>query len=126
MERFRGGRVPEHIRRGLKAARQQLGWSQAELGRRVGLPQAHISGIETGRIRPRFDTLLEVARILRMDLLLVPASRVPMVHALVREAARPPGSRQRSLYGEALWDDEPPDRRPAVAERRRRKFDDMV
>lgn len=107
MKNPRAGRVPEDICRELKAARRRLGWSQAELGRRVGLPQAHISGIETGRIRPRFDTLLEVARILRMDLMLVPASRVPMVHALVREAARPPGARQRSLYGEALWDDAP-------------------
>ena len=107
MEKLRIGRIPEHIRRDLKAARKQLGWSQAELGRRVGLPQAHISGIETGRIRPRFDTLLEVARILRMDLVLVPASRAPMAHALAREAARPPGARQRSLYGEALWDDAP-------------------
>lgn len=126
MEKLRLGKVPENIRRELKAARKQLGWSQAELGRRVGLPQAHISGIETGRIRPRFDTLLEVARILCMDLMLVPASRVPMVHALVREASRPPGAPQRSLYGEALWDDEPSDRHPAVTGRPRRKFDDMV
>ena len=126
MKNLRFGRIPEHICRDLKAVRKQLGWSQAELGRRVGLPQAHISGIETGRIRPRFDTLLEVARILRMDLMLVPASCVPMVHGLVREAARPPGSRQRSLYGEVLWDDEPSDRRPADAGRPRRKFDDMV
>ena len=106
MERLRIGRIPENICRDLKAARKRLGWSQAELGRRVGLPQAHISGIETGRIRPRFDTLLEVARTLRMDLKLVPASRGPMVDALVREAGRPPGARQRSLYGEALWDDD--------------------
>ena len=126
MEKLRLRKIPEDFRRDLKAARGRLGWSQAELGRRVGLPQAHISGIETGRIRPRFDTLLEVARILRMDLMLVPASCVPMVHGLVREAARPPGSRQRSLYGEVLWDDEPPDRRPAVASRLRRKFDDMA
>ena len=105
MKTPRTGGIPENIRRDLKTARKRLGWSQAELGRCVGLPQAHISGIEAGRIRPRFDTLLEVARALRMDLKLVPASCGPMVDALAREAERPPGARQRSLYGEALWDD---------------------
>ena len=49
--------------------RRKRGWTQAELGKRVGLPQMHISGIETGRVVPRFDTLLELVRILGFDLL---------------------------------------------------------
>ena len=66
-------------------ARKARRWSQAELGRRTGLPQAHISGIETGKIVPRFDTVLELVRILERDLVLVPRALVPAVSTLVRE-----------------------------------------
>jgi len=64
--------LPADIRRELLSARRKRGWSQAELGVRVGLPQMHISGIETGKVVPRFDTLLDLVRVLEHDLLLVP------------------------------------------------------
>jgi len=78
-------RLPAAIRRELVTARHKRGWSQAELGRRVGLPQMHISGIETGKIAPRFDTLLDLVRVLGHDLLMVPRSLVPAVQALIRD-----------------------------------------
>lgn len=81
-------RLPEALRRELREARLTRGWSQLELGRRVGLPQSHISGIETGRIVPRFDTLLELVRVLDFDLVLVPRPLVPAVQALVRDYRR--------------------------------------
>ena len=58
--------LPEDMRRALKEAREKRGWSQRELGSRLGLTQAHISGIESGKIVPRYDTLLELVRILEM------------------------------------------------------------
>jgi len=73
------------LRQTLIDARHQRGWSQAELGRRVGLPQTHISGIETGKVVPRFDTLLEIVRVLDHDLLLVPRDLVPVVQSLTRD-----------------------------------------
>lgn len=81
-------RLPEAIRRELKEARGRRGWSQRELGRRVGLPQAHISAIETGKTVPRFDTLLDLVRVLDRDLVLVPRALVPAVHALIRDYRR--------------------------------------
>jgi transcriptional regulator with XRE-family HTH domain len=77
-------RLPETISRELKAARLRRGWSQTVVGKQAGLPQTHISGIETGRIVPRFDTLLDLVRVLGMDLVLVPQSLVPAVNALAR------------------------------------------
>jgi predicted transcriptional regulator len=62
-------------------------WTQTELGRRVGLPQEHISVIETGKVVPRFDTLLELVRILERDLILVPRQLVPAVRAMARGKA---------------------------------------
>lgn len=77
--------LPESIRREIKSARLERGWSQLALGERVGLAQRHISGIETGKIAPRYDTLLEVLRVLDRDLTLVPRQLLPAVQALVRD-----------------------------------------
>ncbi len=102
IERIR--RLPEAMRQQLKEARKRRGWSQAELGQRVGLPQMHISGIESGKIVPRFDTLLDLARMLDYDLLMIPRALVPVVQAMVRDQDRANSSRdtdgeERSLYG---------------------------
>jgi transcriptional regulator with XRE-family HTH domain len=88
--------LPEAMLRDLKTARRKRGWSQAELGRRVGLPQMHISGIETGKIVPRFDTLLDFVRVLDYDLLMVPRSLVPAVQSLIRDHDR--DTEERPLY----------------------------
>jgi transcriptional regulator with XRE-family HTH domain len=90
------------MRRELAGARQKRGWSQLALGKQVGLPQVHISGIETGKVTPRFNTLLDLVRVLDHDLLLVPRELVPTVQALIHDY-RTPGSGEeddgeRSLY----------------------------
>lgn len=73
--------------------------SQAQLGKIVGLPQTHISGIETGRIVPRYDTLLDLVRVLDFDLVLVPRNMLPLVDALIRDRGRKTGDREeRPLY----------------------------
>ena len=105
--------LPEAIRHDLIAMRQARGWSQAELGRRVGLPQVHISGIETGKVVPRFNTLLDLVRVLDYDLLLIPRSLVPTVQSLVRDHHHPGGDNdanegERPLYA---TDDESEGRR---------------
>jgi transcriptional regulator with XRE-family HTH domain len=93
--------LPADIRRDLKEARLKRAWSQAELGRRASLPQMHISGIESGKIVPRFDTLLDLVRVLDFDLLMVPRSLVPAVQALIRDQRNQDQHRdegERSLY----------------------------
>jgi len=59
--------LSDSVRKDLIAMRHNSGLSQADLGRRVGLPQVHISGIETGKVVPRFNTLLELVRELEYD-----------------------------------------------------------
>ncbi len=81
--------LPADLIHNLIAARQARGWSQRELGAKVGLPQVHISGIETGKVVPRFNTLLDIVRVLDYDLLLVPRTLVPMVQSIVREHGKP-------------------------------------
>jgi len=77
--------LPETMRLQLKQTRLERGWSQRELGERAGLPQMHISAIETGKVVPRYDTLLDLVRILDHDLVLVPRALVPAVNALIRD-----------------------------------------
>ncbi len=76
--------LPEDLRLELKKFRVQRGWTQVELGRRTGLPQTHISAIETGKVVPRFDTLLDLVRVLGGDLLMIPSAFLPGVQAIIR------------------------------------------
>jgi transcriptional regulator with XRE-family HTH domain len=94
--------LPEDMRLALRGARVARRWSQRELGSRLGLPQMHISGIESGKIVPRYDTLLELVRILDRDLLMVPRALVPAVQSLIRDHLRHDQggeSEERPLYG---------------------------
>jgi transcriptional regulator with XRE-family HTH domain len=89
--------LPADLRERIKEARARKGWGQRELGAQVSLPQPHVSAIESGEIVPRFDTLLDIVRVLDMDLLLVPRSLVPAVQSLIR-AHRDPDAAEKPLY----------------------------
>ena len=93
--------LPEDMRRALKEVREKRGWTQRDLASRLGLTQSHISGIESGKIVPRYDTLLELVRILGRDLLMVPRALVPVVQSLIRDHLQPDQKgegEERSLY----------------------------
>ena len=94
--------LPEEIRRSLKEAREKRGWTQRVLVSRIGLTQRHVSGIETGKIVPRYDTLLELVRILDHDLLMVPRALVPVVQSLMRDHLQDQSGEgaERSLYAD--------------------------
>ncbi len=95
--------LPEDLRRTLKEAREKRGWTQRDLASRLGLTQTHISGIESGKIVPRYDTLLELVRILDRDLLMVPRTLVPVVQSLIRDHLQPDQKgegEERSLYAD--------------------------
>jgi transcriptional regulator with XRE-family HTH domain len=74
---------------------------------RVGLTQRHISGIESGKIVPRYDTLLELVRILDYDLLMVPRALVPVVQSLIRNHLKGQSGEgeERSLYADNPGED---------------------
>ncbi|MFZ0271215.1 MAG: helix-turn-helix transcriptional regulator [Acidobacteriaceae bacterium] len=90
--------LPIDLRQQIKNARAKRGWGQRELAAQVGLQQPHISAIESGEVVPRFDTLLDLVRVLNLDLLLVPRALVPAVQSLIRAQQQPEGSEERSLY----------------------------
>lgn len=92
--------LPAELRRALREARERRGWSQRDLAGRVSVGQRHISGIESGKIVPRYDTLLELVRALDRDLLMVPRALVPVVQSIVRDHLKdqPGEGEERPLY----------------------------
>ena len=77
------------------------------MARDTGLTQKHVSNIETGKIVPRFDTLLEIVWALNHDLVLVPRSATALVNSLVRgrSDSDAPGASEAPWF-EGLIDDE--------------------
>jgi HTH-type transcriptional regulator / antitoxin HipB len=108
--------LPDEMRQALKETREKRGWSQKELGSRIGLPQMHISGIESGKIVPRYDTLLEIVRMLDRDLIMVPRALVPVVQSLVRDHVKdlPGEGEERPLYAADRDEDNPQESRDEV------------
>jgi transcriptional regulator with XRE-family HTH domain len=49
----------------VRMARAALGWSQVELGRRLGMTQRSVHRIEQGHSEPRLTTLLAIEHLLR-------------------------------------------------------------
>lgn len=78
------GYATEHIAESLKAARERKGLSQRALGAKAGIPQSHISKIENGVVDLRISSLVELARVLDLELTLVPRKKLPAVRAIIR------------------------------------------
>lgn len=73
------------LRQSLRDARVAKGWSQRDLSDRSGLPQAHISRIENGAVDPKSSTLQELARLLDLEVILVPRSALTAVGSVLRD-----------------------------------------
>lgn len=71
----------------LKAARTKKGLSQRALSQLVGMPQSHISKIEAGQVDLQLSSLTELARVLELELRLVPRKALPAVDSVVRSVA---------------------------------------
>lgn len=79
--------MPSPLTAHLRDARVAKAWSQRDLSERAGIPQAHISRIESGAVDPKVSTLQDLARVLDLDLVLLPRTALTAVDALVRENA---------------------------------------
>jgi len=68
----------------LKRARQAQGLKQSELGRKLGLPQSHISKIECEKTDPCLSTIADLARTLDQELMLIPRQQAPHILAIIK------------------------------------------
>ena len=81
----------------LASARHRAGLSQRALADKVGLAQSHISKIERGAVDPQTTSLIEIARVLGLELSLVPTPLMPALQALIRESIPNPHSLASTL-----------------------------
>lgn len=74
----------EQIAASLKDARENKGLSQRELSKRSGVPQSHISKIETNGVDLRLSSLTSLAHALDLELALIPRKAAPAVRSIAR------------------------------------------
>jgi transcriptional regulator with XRE-family HTH domain len=87
---------PSHIAFELRKARENKPLSQRDLSAKTRLPQAQISKIESGAVSPRLESLIQLARALDLEIMLIPRKFVPAVQAITKGAeGEPPGSDAR-------------------------------
>ena len=96
-----------HIGAELKTARRKKGLSQRALSLKTGIPQSHISKIENGAIDLQTSSLIEIARALDLEPMLVPRPLVNAFQALILgEQGRPKQIPAYRLDDEDEEDDE--------------------
>jgi HTH-type transcriptional regulator / antitoxin HipB len=92
------------VTRPVLVARKTLGLSQQAVARKLGMRQGQISDIEAGKHDLRLSTLVEVARAVGLELVLVPRSLLPAVSYLSQSTDPSREGKQQSMY--ESWDEE--------------------
>lgn len=72
----------------LREARKRAGLTQKELGQKTRIPQSHVSRIENGDVDVRASSLVEIARVLGLELMLVPRELVSAMEGLMRDIGK--------------------------------------
>jgi len=99
----------EQVASTLKATREEKSLTQRDLSTRSGVPQSHISKIERGAVDLRVSSLVALARVLDLELTLVPRQALPAVQSIVRTSSRnnvQAGEAARRAQGEPVRDAE--------------------
>jgi transcriptional regulator with XRE-family HTH domain len=78
----------------IAAARKAKGLTQDAIGRQMGVPQSHLSRLEAGKVDLRTSNLLELARLVDLEVVLVPRNCLPAVRKLMED----PDGQSRFLY----------------------------
>lgn len=71
----------------LRQARTDTRLSQRELSARTGLTQSNISLIESGSTEPGLNTVIQLARALDLELMLIPKRYIPAVTGIIRSSS---------------------------------------
>ncbi len=86
------GPAPVGLGERIKALRKETGWSQAELGAKVGTDSQRISRYENGRITPSLDAIVRIAE----------AFNVSIDYLLVETVPRRPLHAAQDAFGHRL------------------------
>ncbi|WP_137043289.1 helix-turn-helix transcriptional regulator [Pseudolabrys sp. FHR47] len=70
----------------LRQARERAGMTQEQVATRAGLSRLRYRTIEAGEAAARATTLINIARALDLELMLIPKPMLPAVQAMLRPA----------------------------------------
>ena len=93
----------DQILKSLKEARNRKGLSQRELSAKSGVPQSHISKIESGGVDLRISSLIALARVLDLELELIPKKTVPAIKSIVRSSVSTDLSEQQRRMQKEIY-----------------------
>ncbi|MCQ9618003.1 helix-turn-helix domain-containing protein [Paenalcaligenes niemegkensis] len=77
----------EHFSDRLRQARIAKNLSQRELSKLAGVPQSHISRIESNQVDLRISSLIAIVNALDLEVALIPRKAMPAVRSIVRQVA---------------------------------------
>ncbi len=77
----------EHLSNRLREARIAKNLSQRDLSKLAGVPQSHISRIESNQVDLRLSSLIAIANALDLEVTLVPRKAMPAVQSIARQIA---------------------------------------
>lgn len=96
----------EHFSNCLRTARIAKNLSQRELSKLAGVPQSHISRIESNQVDLRLSSLIAIANAVGVEVTLVPRMAMPAVQSIVRQTMPGPSQTQPHEAGPAYTLDE--------------------
>ena len=70
-----------------REGRQRAKLTQDQVASRAGLSRVSYRAVETGAAAPRAGTLINIARALGMEMMLIPKEMVPAVQAMLRSGS---------------------------------------
>lgn len=68
----------------LKKERLTKKISQSELANELRIPQSHLSKIENGKGNPSLSLIIELTRLLGLELIIIPKKHEQMISSLIR------------------------------------------
>lgn len=78
----------EQIVTNLREARKRKGWSQRKLSAHSGIPQSHLSKIESGDVDLRISSLIALARAVDLELFVAPKQNIPAIKSIIKNSQR--------------------------------------
>lgn len=72
----------------IKKAREGKNLTQQQLAVSLGIPQGHLSRIENGAVNPRLSSFIEMARMLDLEVMLVPRQKILLVNTIIESSEK--------------------------------------
>ncbi|MBU0504443.1 helix-turn-helix domain-containing protein, partial [bacterium] len=76
-----------HVVETISQCRKNKKMSQCELAEKVGIPQSHLSKIESGKVNIRLDSLTEILSALGLELVVIPRQKRGLIQQIISESS---------------------------------------